>query len=607
MERAGELKLAQTSTTAFGRFRPQLGIRSKLLVASLAVIGLATLAGEFLVGHAIERQLLESVRADLLIRAQLVAQHAALDMASGADPPAMDALADRLGAAASARVTLVRRDGAVLGDSEIEGERIPAVESHGARPEIVQALTSGRGTVVRVSETVHARLMYAAVPIVINGEVIAAARVAVPLQHIDQTVDQFRASLAVAAFLALCVAALLSGLAAQIVSRNIRSLTAAATRMAGGDLSLRTRVAGHDEIGALGDALNQLARNLSSSMEQLRSERDLLNSILHGMAEGVLVVDAEGRVVLTNPALKAMLLLGAEPQGKYVLHLVRNADLVELLERARRGETPETELELAGLMPRRVLVRAVALHGEPKRVLAVFVDVTELRRLESVRRDFVANASHELRSPLTTIRAAAETLSSVEDDPESSRRFAQLIERNAERLQNLVEDMLELSRIESRELQLQPEMIALEAVVERMVAQQAHRAQLKLIRIDCDLATAPAVRADRRALEHVLGNLLDNALKYCPEGSHVRIGAEREDDWVRIAVSDNGPGIGPEHLPRLFERFYRVDPGRSRELGGTGLGLAIVKHLVEAMGGSVGVDSRLNVGTTFSFTLPGGI
>jgi two-component system phosphate regulon sensor histidine kinase PhoR len=289
------------------------------------------------------------------------------------------------------------------------------------------------------------------------------------------------------------------------------------------------------------------------------------------------------------------------------LHLVRNADLIELLERARRGETPETELELAGLMPRRVLVRAVALHGEPKRVLAVFVDVTELRRLESVRRDFVANASHELRSPLTTIRAAAETLSSVEDDPESGRRFAQLIERNAERLQNLVDDMLELSRIESRELQLQPETIALEPLVERVVGQQAHRAQLHSIAIDCDLAAVPAVQADRRALEHVLGNLLDNALKYCQAGSSVRIMAERENDGVRIAVSDNGPGIGPEHLPRLFERFYRVDPGRSRELGGTGLGLAIVKHLVEAMGGTVGVDSRPGSGTTFSFTLSGGI
>jgi two-component system phosphate regulon sensor histidine kinase PhoR len=607
MESAGDLQLASTPATAQGAHRPPLGIRGKLFLASLAVIGLATLAGEHFLTRALEAQLVEGIRADLLVRARLVAQRAAEALRSGEAIAANDALADELGAAAGVRVTLVHRDGTVLGDSEVERQRVGSLENHGQRPEIAQAMASGDGSAVRTSNTVHARLLYVAVPIVRDDQVLGAARVAMPLKHIEQTLNDFRASLALAALFALVIAALLSGLAAQLVSRNVRALTGAARRMANGDLSLRTRVGGHDEIGALGAALDQLARSLSRSMEEVRSERDLVNGILHGMAEGVLVVGADGRIVLTNPALKAMLLLAADPHGKYVLHLIRNADLIELLERARSGETPEMELELAGLMPRRVLVRAVALHGEPKSVLAVFVDVTELRRLESVRRDFVANASHELRSPLTTIRAAAETLSSIEDDPEGTRRFAALIERNAERLQNLVDDMLELSRIESRELQLQPETIALEPLAERVVAQQAHRAQLKAIAIERDVAAVPAVQADRRALEHVLGNLLDNALKYCPEGSRVRIAATVDEDRVRVAVSDNGPGIGAEHLPRLFERFYRVDAGRSRELGGTGLGLAIVKHLIEAMGGTVAVDSRPGAGSTFSFTLPVGI
>jgi two-component system phosphate regulon sensor histidine kinase PhoR len=571
------------------------------------VIALATLAGEVFLTRALHSQLVDGIRADLLVRARLVAQRAAEALGPADQIGASDALADELGVAAGVRVTLVRRDGMVLGDSEVETQRIGSLDNHGERPEIVAALASGDGSAVRTSGTTHARLLYVAVPIVRDDRILGAARVAMPLGHIEQTLNDFRASLAFAALVALIIAALLSGLAAQLVSRNVRALTSAARRMADGDLSLRTRVGGHDEIGALGAALDQLARNLSRSMEEVRSERDLVNGILHGMAEGVLVVAADGRIVLTNPALKAMLLLAAEPHGKYVLHLIRNADLIELLERARGGETPEMELELAGLMPRRVLVRAVALHGEPKSVLAVFVDVTELRRLEAVRRDFVANASHELRSPLTTIRAAAETLASIENDPESGRRFAALIERNAERLQNLVDDMLELSRIESRELTLQPETIALEPLAERVVAQQAHRAQLKSIAVECDVAAVPAVQADRRALEHVLGNLLDNALKYCPDGSQVRIVAVREDERVRVAVSDNGPGIGAEHLPRLFERFYRVDAGRSRELGGTGLGLAIVKHLVEAMGGTVAVDSRLGAGSNFSFTLPVGI
>lgn len=607
MERAGDLQLASAPATAQGAPRPPLGIRGKLFLASLAVIALATLAGELFLTRALQAQLVEGIRSDLLVRARLVAQRAAEALRPIEQIGASDALADELGAVAGVRVTLVRRDGTVLGDSEVETRRIGSLENHGQRPEIVAAVASGDGSAVRTSATTHTRLLYVAVPIVRDGGVLGTARVAMPLAHIERTLNDFRASLALAALVAVVIAALLSGLAAQLVSRNVRVLTSAARRMADGDLTLRTRVGGHDEIGDLGAALDQLARNLSRSMAELRSERDLVNGILHGMAEGVLVVAADGRIVLTNPALKAMLLLAAEPQGKFVLHLIRNADLIELLERARGGETPEMELELAGLRPRRVLVRAVALHGEPKSVLAVFVDVTELRRLESVRRDFVANASHELRSPLTTIRAAAETLAGMEDDPHSARRFAALIERNAARLQNLVDDMLELSRIESRELQLQPETIAFEPLVERVVAQQAHRAQLKSITIECEVAGAPAVQADRRALEHVLGNLLDNALKYCPEGSRVRIVADHDADRVRVAVSDNGAGIGAEHLPRLFERFYRVDAGRSRELGGTGLGLAIVKHLVEAMGGTVAVDSRLGAGSTFSFTVPVGI
>jgi two-component system phosphate regulon sensor histidine kinase PhoR len=250
-----------------------------------------------------------------------------------------------------------------------------------------------------------------------------------------------------------------------------------------------------------------------------------------------------------------------------------------------------------------VLVRAVKLRDAPSGVLAVFVDVTELRRLEAVRRDFVANASHELRSPLTTVRAAAETLATVEDDKKAAARFVELIQRNAERLANLIDDLLELSRIESRELNLQLEALELAPIVDRTLSQHAHRAQLKHIRLAQEVAGTPAVRADRRALEHVLGNLIDNALKYCPEGASVSVGAVAENGLVRVAVTDTGPGIAQEHLPRIFERFYRVDAGRSRELGGTGLGLSIVKHLIEAMDGSVSVESTLGSGSRFSFTL----
>ncbi len=237
-------------------------------------------------------------------------------------------------------------------------------------------------------------------------------------------------------------------------------------------------------------------------------------------------------------------------------------------------------------------------------VLAVFLDVTELRRLESVRRDFVANASHELRTPVAAVRAAAETIRSAPEDRAMAMRFIDIIERNSERLERLISDLLELSRIESPGFQFTLEPVSLAEVVQYVISLHGHRAEQKRITLRSELpADSRAVRADRRALELVFGNLLDNAIKYCPANAHVTVGAARSGDKVRVSVADSGPGIELQHLPRLFERFYRVDAGRSRELGGTGLGLAIVKHLVEAMGGSIAVESTVGAGTTFTFTL----
>lgn len=581
----------------------KLGIRLKLFLFSLALIGVSVIAADAYLSTALERELTDRIRADLLVRARLVAQRVGSKLSALDDLKSADALADEIAGVAAARVTIVHRDGTVLGDSEVSLEQLPAVESHAQREEIVQALTQGSGSATRRSSTTGHRMLYAAVPIMGRSVPLGTARVAMPLTEVESAIAQMHTSLAIGALVALLVATVISLSAAQLTSRKLRELTQAAREMAAGNLATRTRASGHDEIVALGKALDQLADSLSRSLDELRTERDLLTGILSSMNEGVLVVGGDGRIVLTNPALRAMLLIGPDALGRSVLQVVRNADLKQVLERAAAGEPTEVELDLAGLMPRRALVRAVTLPDAPGGVLAVFVDVTELRRLEAVRRDFVANASHELRSPLTTVRAAAETLRTVENDSKATQRFIELIQRNADRLANLIDDLLELSRIESRELKLEIEPLELAAVVERTLSQHAHRAQVKGITLACDVSGMPHVRADRRALEHALGNLVDNALKYCPEGASVRVSASNEGNLVRVAVADTGPGIPAEHLPRLFERFYRVDAGRSRELGGTGLGLSIVKHLVESMGGVVSVISRAGAGATFSFTL----
>jgi two-component system phosphate regulon sensor histidine kinase PhoR len=407
----------------------------------------------------------------------------------------------------------------------------------------------------------------------------------------------------------LSVLFVLSSGVARRMSSAVGELASAARRMSEGDLSVRTRMPGRDELAELGQSLDRLAGTLSKTVDELRSELDLHGRILDAMSEGVVVVDQEGRIVLVNPALRSMLLLGTDAVGKLLIETVRHAELHNLLIDAR--EEPDefsnlpVEIDLPGLKPRRVLVQAAPLSGDDHGMLFVFVDVTELRRLESLRRDFVANASHELRTPIAAVRSATETLrNGAIDDPTAAIRFLDIIERNAQRLQSLVEDMLELSKLEAKEFKLKRERVDLDRVVPLVLSLFRERAEKKGVRLTAELADVlPDVEADARALEHVLSNLVDNAVKYCPTGSSIVVTASEAAGRVELVVSDTGPGIAPEHLHRVFERFYRVDAGRSRELGGTGLGLSIVKHMVEAMRGKVSVSSTVGRGSTFTVTL----
>jgi two-component system phosphate regulon sensor histidine kinase PhoR len=325
------------------------------------------------------------------------------------------------------------------------------------------------------------------------------------------------------------------------------------------------------------------------------------------MREGVLVLDSERRILRFNGSLREMLLLDTDAVGRPAIEVVRNAELQILVDAAIAGQEPVTgEIEVAGLRPRRLLVHATRLSGEPRCVLVVLFDVTEVRRLETVRKDFVANVSHELRTPIAAVMSAAETLrTAARTDPAAAGSFVDMIERNANRLGDLVQDLLELSRIEAKEFRLATDTFDLAEVVARTLGFYEERAVGKRMRMTTVLPpNLLAVRGDAAALERVLSNLIDNAVKYCPEGTAIIVAAEDLGGRIRVTVSDDGPGIEAQHLPRLFERFYRCDPGRSRAMGGTGLGLSIVKHLVEAMGGTVQVESTPGRGARFSFTVP---
>ena len=388
----------------------KFGIRAKLFTVSLTLIVVSLAAGEWYLRSAIERDLVARIRADLSARLALVAEQARVLAATGhATTVEWDALADRLGPLAQARVTFINAQGVVMGDSELSGEALARVENHGHRPEVIAALAGRSTDEVRFSATLHQYLMYAGT--LVAGKARMVARLAVPLADVDRAVARLRTILIVGGLVALLAAVLLSSAATVLLAHALRQVTAMARRMSAGQLDLRTRLESKDEIGELGRALDHLAENLSRSLRELRDDRDLLGRILEAMREGVLVLDNERRILLFNGSLREMLLLDTDAVGRPAIEVVRNADLQALVDAAIAGQEPVTgEIEVTGLRPRHLLVHATRILGEPRCVVVVLFDVTDVRRLETVRKDFVANVSHELRTPIASLMSAAETL-----------------------------------------------------------------------------------------------------------------------------------------------------------------------------------------------------
>lgn len=509
-----------------------------------------------------------------------------------------DSLARHLSGLTGHRVTVIAPDGTVLGDSGVDPGLVAGLENHGGRPEVRDALALGRGTAIRHSASVGADLLYAAVP-TRDGRVV---RFAVGLENIDGVVSAVRRQILQVGGVALVLVGILSLFLSMGMTRPLRRMRDAAHAMAQGDLDVRVRMFRDDELGELGGALDSLAGELRRRLGQLEEEREEMDALIDSMAEGVLAVGPDGTLRRTNPAARAMFDLDEKVEGLRPEGIARRQPFLRVVERARTGEeVPPTELTLDD---RHLLATARPLPQGG--AVLVFLDTTELHRLEGVRRDFVANASHELKTPLTVIRGNAETLQDEDLPPETRRRFVAALRANAERLQTILDDLLDLSRIESGGWTPVSREISVDEVARHAWESFSDAAQEKGVGFEVAVAEdARGLEADPGALGQIFQNLFSNALRYTPAGGRILVRARAVANGdVQIEVQDSGAGIASTHLDRMFERFYRVDPARSRAEGGTGLGLAIVRHLVERHGGHVEAESELGRGTTIRLTLP---
>ncbi len=579
----------------------RLGIRTRLFATSILLVSVVGLVSGVYLERVLRSWLEARIESNLFLLTKTSRQF--VETAPGNDTlQQMDRFADRLGRSSGARVTIIASDGVVLGDSELNLQQVREVENHGGRPEIRAAARSGSGSSRRYSATIRTHMLYVAVPYQRHDRT-GVVRLSVPLAEVDAAIGRLRLLLLLAGLLGLVVSVIVSAVASHLLSRRLRSLVEHARAVAhnkAGKLPLPP----DDELGRLAGSFNRLVAELDRAVTDLAGERNRLETVLESMNEAVLALDPEQRVSMANQAALDILKISSPPVGRTLLEVVRVPALIELVAKGADGSTATAELELPGRPSRRVLA-VVAPQRTAGGSVLVMHDVTEMRRLERVRRDFVANVSHELRTPVSVVQANAETLlGGALGDRERAREFLEAIYRNAKRLSGMISDLLDLSRIEAGRMVLDTEAVPLDEVVARAAQSVEETAARKGVSLENAVGKSIGVRADEKALEQVLVNLLDNAVKYCGEGGHVAARAAEDRGMVRVEVRDDGPGIEPQHRDRVFERFYRVEPGRSRELGGTGLGLSIVRNLVSAMGGKAGFEPAEPRGSIFWFTLP---
>ncbi|RLB08057.1 MAG: PAS domain-containing sensor histidine kinase [Deltaproteobacteria bacterium] len=580
----------------------------KLYPAYLAIILLSIATVGIYASTTLKKVYLHKTAKDLEARARLIEKEVAGSF-TNENRALLDLLCKTLGRSASTRITLILPSGEVLGDSEEDPRRM---DNHAHRPEVKKALAGQIGVSTRYSHTLRKEMMYVAIPVIKEGKIIGVVRTSIPVTEIDTALSIIYREIALGGVLMIILAAAVSLYISRRISQPLEEMKRGAKRFAEGDFTHRLLVPDSEELGGLAEALNQMAQQLDEKIRVTTEQRNELEAILSGMREGVLAIDTEERILMLNHAAGSLLGIDVSTaKGHTLQEMIRNADLQRFLGEVLTGQGPtEAEIVLHGTESRFLQVSGTVLSDSGGRkigALVVLNDITKLRHLEDIRREFVANVSHELKTPITSVKGFVETLrEGAIDDKENARKFLEIISKQADRLNAIIEDLLSLSRIEQEaekgEIQLMEG--DLRRILEAAILDCETRARERNIKVTLNCSDEVRVKANSRLLEQAVSNLLDNALKYSEPGGIVEVEVIKDENEVAIKVRDHGYGIPPGHLPRLFERFYRVDKARSRELGGTGLGLAIVKHIVQAHGGHVTVESTLHKGSTFTIHLP---
>ena len=520
----------------------------------------------------------------------------------------LEELAHQVGNDLSLRITILDSNGSVIGDTEVKHKDVSKLENHIERPEIQDVIKNGEGWSSRFSTTLKKDILYYATTLKTKNR-SGFLRLSIPVEKISLISNDVEGTLLVSLSLVFVATLLVALIAFNFISRPIRDLATNALKMASGDLSSKFSDYKKDEVGELAKALNAMSDNIKERIKEVVSNSSRLESVLMSMFEGVMVLDTSGKVLLMNTALKEMLQIkDINVVGKKPIELVRSLNIQNTAEDVLKLSTGVISIEENLLFPynKTLLVHAspVVSLGESFGAVLVFSDITELRRLETIRKDFVANVSHELRTPISNIKGYAETLiDGALEDKNNASNFINIINIEASRLASLINDILDLSKIESDAFKLKLEECDILDVISKSIDRVSKEAGAKSIKIDNKVSSVK-VKLDEGLFVQAVINLIHNAIKYSNDGSMITISSELGMKSVKINVTDTGIGIPAKDIPRIFERFYRVDKARSKDLGGTGLGLSIVKHIVQAHGGEVSVNSTEGLGSTFSFSIP---